>query len=844
MVILCDKPYSATNQESMYQEYFDLFPYSLSDFQKYSIQAIVDGNHSLVTAATGNGKTVSADFAIQYFTKMGKKVIYTSPIKALSNQKFYDFGQKYPDITFGIFTGDIKYNPGASVIFATAEILMNHLFGLKEGEGESTPQKSLQFQIDIETELACVVMDECHYILDEDRGHVWENTILMLPRHVQMVLLSATLDQPEKFAKFCERGGAEGADKQVVWSSTLKRIVPLNHYGFLTTTESIFKKVRDKETQQKIRGLTNDFICLKKEGEEFQETGYNQIKQIQTLLNTNEVYLKRQHVLNSLSRILVEKEMLPALVFTFSRKSVEMCAKEITTNLLEFDSKVPYTIRRDAEQLLRSKLSNYQEYLNLPEYQQLMTLLEKGIGIHHSGMIPILREIVEFMIAKRQIKMLFATDSFSIGLNCEIKTVVFTSMQKFDGEFQQFLQPHSYTQMAGRAGRRNIDVIGHVVHCNNLFPLPSLSEYRNILCGKPQKMESKFYISHSILLNLIRNQQNTFAHFQDFVEKSMLKNNLETEHESIFKQLEDKKKQCEEKEKSLKYLRTPVNILETYQEYKEWLPTLVNKKRKEMERNIQQLKDEYRTIDQDFEKYKDLSILKTERNRLNEEVQYLGKFVPDQIEQLLRILLDRGYLTKKAEEPVQPATYEFTNKGHFASHIGEIHPLAFTDFLFQYEFLKNCSIGQIIMILSCFTDVRVKEDLIQWNPESQDQEVNSMAEYLRTQFKEYEMEEERNGLKTGISYKRAIQFDLLELIREWVEMVSNEDESKAFLQRLLEQKQLSTGDFMKAILKISAIAKETMSICEQESHIELMGKLEKVDSMILKHVCTTQSLYV
>ena len=840
MVILCDQPYP-TEQDAKYQEYFQLFPYPLSDFQKYSVQAIVDGNHTLVTAATGNGKTVSADFAIQHFTKMGKKVIYTSPIKALSNQKFYDFSQKYPDIQFGIFTGDIKYNPNASVIFATAEILMNHLFGLKDGGEEETP-KTLQFQIDIETELACVVMDECHYILDEDRGHVWENTILMLPKHVQMVLLSATLDQPEKFAKFCERGGAEGADKQVVWSSTLKRIVPLNHYGFLTTTESIFKKVKDKETQQKIRSVTNEFICLKKEGGDFQESGYNQIKQIQTLLNNNEVYLKRQHVLNSLSRILVEKEMLPALVFTFSRKNVESCAKEITTNLLEFDSKVPYTIRRDAEQLLRSKLSNYQEYLNLPEYQQLMTLLEKGIGIHHSGMIPILREIVEFMISKRQIKMLFATDSFSIGLNCEIKTVVFTSMQKFDGEYQQFLKPHSYTQMAGRAGRRNIDTIGHVVHCNNLFPLPSITEYRNILCGKPQKMESKFYISYSILLNLIRNGQNTFPQFQEFVEKSMLKNNLETDKESIFKQLEEKTKEYQEKEKSLKYLKTPIEILEKYQECKESILNLVNKKRKEMERNIQQMKDEYRTIEQDVEKYKILTNVKQEKNRLNQYIQHLAKYIPDQIEQLLRILIDRGFLTKK--EAAEPPTYEFTKKGHFASHIGEIHPLAFTDFLFQYDFLKNYSIGQIVMVLSCFADLRVQEDFIQWNPESNNQEVNKMALFLKNQLKEYEMEEEQNGLRTGFSYKRAVQFDLLDIMEEWMEMVQTEDQSKIFLNRLLDEKQISTGDFMKAVIKISAITKECMSICEQEGHIELMGKLEQVDSKILKHVCTTQSLYV
>ena len=183
MVIICKDPYP---NESNYNEYFDLFPYSLSDFQKYSIQAIVDGNHSLVTAHTGSGKSLPAEFAIQFFTKQSKKVIYTSPIKALSNQKYYEFIQKYPHISFGIMTGDIKINPEADVVIMTTEILMNSLF------------------VGPITDLACVIFDEIHYINDAERGKVWEQSILMLPSNVQMVMLSGTIDSPEKFAAWCE----------------------------------------------------------------------------------------------------------------------------------------------------------------------------------------------------------------------------------------------------------------------------------------------------------------------------------------------------------------------------------------------------------------------------------------------------------------------------------------------------------------------------------------------------------------------------------------------------------------------------------------------------------------
>ncbi len=157
-----------------YEKYFQLFKYDLSPFQKQAIQAIVDGNHCLVTAPTGSGKTLPAEFAIRYFVERGKKVIYCSPIKALSNQKMFDFTQKYPDITFGLITGDIKTNPSADVLIMTTEILMNKLF-----MDSKKTTSSLSFEMDIESELGCVVFDELHYINDAHRGHVWEQSILI-----------------------------------------------------------------------------------------------------------------------------------------------------------------------------------------------------------------------------------------------------------------------------------------------------------------------------------------------------------------------------------------------------------------------------------------------------------------------------------------------------------------------------------------------------------------------------------------------------------------------------------------------------------------------------------------
>ena len=220
------------------------------------------------------------------------------------------------------------------------------------------------------------------------------------------------------------------------------------------------------------------------------------------MMKNKDIYMKKSNVLNSLCSYLKRNEMLPGIVFIFSRKLVERTAEEVTVNLLEDDSKIPYIVKKECDTIIR-KLPNYEEYLNLEEYKRLVKLLEKGVGIHHSGMIPVLREIVEMMISKKYIKLLFATESFAIGLDCPIKTAIFPSLKKFDGNGIRELYAHEYTQMAGRAGRRGIDTVGYVVHCNNLFDMPFITNYKKILSGVPQTLVSKYTISFSIILNLI-----------------------------------------------------------------------------------------------------------------------------------------------------------------------------------------------------------------------------------------------------------------------------------------------------------------------------------------------------
>ena len=219
MVKICDINNYPSENEEKYKEHFEHFKFPLHIFQKYAIEGIIEGNHVLACCPTGSGKSLPAEFSLDFFVSQGKKVIYCSPIKSLSNQKFDDFSKKYEHISVGIITGDISCNTSANVLIMTTEILLNKLYQLKSGKteillnkdksgGTTIKNPSNSFDMDIEHELGCVVFDEIHYISDPSRGHVWEQTIMMLPRHVQMVGLSATLDNPERFASWLETRGS------------------------------------------------------------------------------------------------------------------------------------------------------------------------------------------------------------------------------------------------------------------------------------------------------------------------------------------------------------------------------------------------------------------------------------------------------------------------------------------------------------------------------------------------------------------------------------------------------------------------------------------------------------
>jgi len=814
MVYICSKKYNKEFKEN-------IFPFELSCFQKYAIEGIKEDKHVLLCVPTGNGKTLPAEFAIQHFVKKGKKVIYTSPIKALSNQKYYDFKEKYPEITFGLLTGDIKLNPTADVLIMTAEILQNSLYKNKtfSSDFEKSKNVNVMFEMDFENELACVIHDEVHSICLPDRGHVWESIFMLLPSHVQNVMLSATLDTPEYFAKWIED---INSNKEVYLITLNERAVPLNHYSFITCNEGFFKKLKDKDLEREIKEVINKPILLK-EKNDFQEINYRKVTKTLKLFSQKDpiTRIKRSYVLNQLCKYLVENNMLPCACFILSRKQIEIAAKEITCVLLEDDSKTPYTIRNKCEQSLREKIPNYKEFIELPDYISLVSLLEKGIATHHSGMIPVLKEIVELLFVQGYIKMLFCTETFSCGLNMPIKTTIFTDLHKFDGKDFRMLYGYEYNQASGRAGRRGLDKQGYVIHLNNLFKGDvDFNEYKIMMSGKPQKLISNYKITYQLLLSSLH----------DIVNKSLFQKEIKMDISLQEEEIKVKEVELERIEKSLQHLKTSSDDLSKYIEYQVCIKQLTNKKKKEMERKIIDIKERNRNIDSDIIIYKKLLDVKEEINCNKEYYSKTENYLKEKINKTTNLL--------KREKFIEDDN--ITMKGIIAKEFKEVPCLLFSHLIVN-GYINDLTENELGIMLSCFTNIHIvsEEHKCIKRPEIPNLErIMNVIDYECNRLQNYENE---NHIETGEVYN--IQYDLMEYMNGWLNSETIE-ECKYFLQILREEKGIYLGEFVKAMLKIVAICNEISIVCELIYNYELLKKIKLLIEKIQKFVVTNQSLYI
>ncbi|KAH7139272.1 NUC185 domain-containing protein [Dendryphion nanum] len=497
------------------------YPFELDTFQKEAVYHLEHGDSVFVAAHTSAGKTVVAEYAIALAAKHMTKAIYTSPIKALSNQKFRDFRLTFDDV--GILTGDVQIRPEASCLIMTTEILRSMLYR----------------GADLIRDVEFVIFDEVHYVNDLERGVVWEEVIIMLPEHVTLILLSATVPNTYEFASWVGRT----KKKDIYVISTPKRPVPLEHYLWankgMHKIVSADKKFIDggwKDANDALAGKDkvkappthNDAPAVRGgAGRGGGGRGQNQRGRGQqgvqrgggqrgggppaqrsrgNIARTGRgggrtTHAQDRNIWIHLVAHLRQKELLPACIFVFSKKRCEENANNLST--VDYcTAKEKSAIHMTIEKSL-ARLSP--EDRNLPQIRRLRELLSRGIAVHHGGMLPIVKEVVEILFARSLVKILFATETFAMGLNLPTRTVVFSGFRKHDGRDFRDLLPGEYTQMAGRAGRRGLDPVGTVIIvAPGADEAPPVARLKQMMLGDPTKLKSQFRLTYNMILNLLR----------------------------------------------------------------------------------------------------------------------------------------------------------------------------------------------------------------------------------------------------------------------------------------------------------------------------------------------------
>lgn len=496
------------------------FDFPLDDFQELACQALSQGKNVLVTAKTGSGKTVVAEYGIRRALANGGRVFYTTPIKSLSNQKFQDLSKAYPQATVGIVTGDIKFRPDAQIVIMTTEILRNKLLKTQT----DTENVGLSACLSLEG-LQAVVFDEVHYMSDPYRGHVWEDCLVLLDPKIQLILLSATLERPERVADWLT--AKKGVPMVLVQNH--KRVVPLEHCvrdqtgqlltvmgpsgNFASGVYADWLRARAKTDleQQKFRRQVRD---AKAAGESLPATA------VKPTVHSFE------HVMNETIRELSAAGQLPALMFAFSRKECERLARKVSTDLLTSSETA------DVEHIVDFHLSRHRPQLEkMHQYHEIRDLLRKGIAYHHSGLFGLLKEVVEILFARGLVRVLFCTETFAVGINMPAKTAVFLSLEKYDETLdrERVLRTDEYLQMAGRAGRRGKDVKGTVIYLPKYAPLDPVTMDR-LLTGAMASFESRLAFSPEFLLKCMHGGGRWF---EDHVEKSFFYEQLQAEQKAL-----------------------------------------------------------------------------------------------------------------------------------------------------------------------------------------------------------------------------------------------------------------------------------------------------------------------
>ncbi|XP_031659231.1 exosome RNA helicase MTR4 [Oncorhynchus kisutch] len=446
------------------------YPFVLDPFQREAILCIDNNQSVLVSAHTSAGKTVCAEYAIALALREKQRVIFTSPIKALSNQKYREMYEEFQDV--GLMTGDVTINPTASCLIMTTEILRSMLYRGSE----------------VMREVAWVIFDEIHYMRDAERGVVWEETIILLPDNVHYVFLSATIPNAKQFAEWICHLHRQPC--HVVYTDF--RPTPLQHYIFPAGGDGLHLVV-DENGEFREDNFNTAMQVLRDTGDSGGSSGGGKWDPKGRKGGTRGLSNVFKIV-----KMIMERNFQPVIIFSFSKKECEAYALQVSK--LDFNTD-------EEKKLVEEVFNNAIDCLSdddkkLPQVEHVLPLLKRGIGIHHGGLLPILKETIEILFSEGLLKALFATETFAMGINMPARTVLFTNARKFDGKDFRWITSGEYIQMSGRAGRRGMDERGIVIFMVDEKMSPAIG--KQLLKGSADPLNSAFHLTYNMVLNLLR----------------------------------------------------------------------------------------------------------------------------------------------------------------------------------------------------------------------------------------------------------------------------------------------------------------------------------------------------
>jgi superfamily II RNA helicase len=781
------------------------YKYPLDPFQQHAVAAIHRGENVLVTAKTGSGKTLVGEYQIHYSLAQGKRVFYTTPIKSLSNQKFKDLKAIFPSV--GILTGDIKFKPDAQVVVMTTEILRNMLYK----RGTMTESLGLSSNISMDN-VGAVIFDEVHYINNVERGKVWEETLILMPPSVQLILLSATMAAPEEFASWI----GDLKQRVCVLISTLYRVVPLTHYVLkdeaMIPIMDAKERYNDQAYTEWLRWLDGSAEAVDKYKQKVKDARAAGTEGgISGKATTNSFV----HQLNKAVRLFESKELLPALFFVFSRKDCEKFAGKIEGTLI--DSSDAAAVRH----IIEFHLHRYEDVSRSAQYFALKDLMMRGIGYHHSGLLPLLKEIVEILFAKGLIKALFCTETFAVGINMPTKTAVFLDLTKYDDSSQgrRCLYTDEYIQMAGRAGRRGIDTLGTVVYLPQRKPVYA-DELKSMMKGSTRAIQSRMDFHYDFLMKTIASTELQWLDLMKdsywFKQRMIVKEILKKELLSLEADLVEAVKKVPQADYDELMVRADLE--------------------KKVKESINAAK-------------KDAQKALGAWNNAHFGPRWIEgwKLVP-QIQRLRQAIVKKSAdidSCDKVDSLIEPRVQFLTQcqfivdgklglKGILATEVNESHSLLTAE-LYHKESLTACSGEEILAILSAFINEKIAEDTVQTVgqlhvPDS----VKNKLYMLDDMAQEFMLVEKDLGISDNGHWSVCLSW--VEPVWRWLN-----GESSA---QLCSDYGIYEGNLLRTVLRVGNIADEWIALATYCEHVEMVTKMTEVKERLVRGIAVTDSLYL